>query len=158
MNDALIRIAFLLTLVLGLIGAFIPGIPGVPLMYASALVFSMLYFHFSVGAIIGLGVLTLLALLAEHAAGLIASRGSGARGQSLWAGAVGLVIGTVFFPPLGGFFGLFLGILAAELFLHHDHERAIRAAAGSLVGSVIGNVIGGMIAAVFLVACLFLAF
>ena len=158
MNDALIRIAFLVTLCLGAFGAFVPGIPGVPLMYLSTIIFSILYFHFSVAAILVLGALTLLALFVEHASGLIATRASGASAKSVYAGAVGLIVGTIFFPPLGGLFGIFLGVLFAELFLHHDHAKAIRAASGSLVGTIAGNLIGGFIGLIFLIVCLFLVF
>ena len=159
-----------LTIVLmamGLLGSVVPGLPGVTLIFLSALVYATLTDFRWVGGVI-LVVLFIFAAIAFVADFVATSYGARRFGASNWGtvgGAVGGIAGALIgllFLGIGSLFGLILGTIAGVFIgeylrreRHGDPEeqdpaetdwrRASRAAGGVLVGYLASAVIQGLL-------------
>lgn len=118
-------------MVIGLLGSVVPGVPGVPLIFVSALV----YAYFTDFAVVGAGVLVLLGLFAALAVvadllgTIYGARRFGASGYGTVGGAVGGLVGTLLGAlvfGIGAIFGLILGSVAgvfAGEFIKRNREN-----------------------------------
>jgi len=95
-------------MLLGLAGAFLPLVPGVPLVWLAATVYGIVdrFQHLSLPAFLVLTLVGALGTTAEWWATLIGARAGGASG---WSAAAGTCLGGVVML----FFGLPLALLAA---------------------------------------------
>jgi len=152
-------------MLLGLLGSFLPGLPGVPLIFTSALVYAYATGFESVGVwiIVLLGLFALLAFVADFLGTAYGARRFGASNWGTIGGAlgglVGALAGTLFFG-VGALFGLLAGtvggVFAGEYLRHErrppaapsggrDWRRASRAAGGALVGYLLSAVAQGIL-------------
>lgn len=125
----------------GLVGSVVPGIPGVPLIFVSALVYS----YFTDFAVVGAGVLVLLGLFAALAVvadllgTIYGARRFGASGYGTVGGAVGGLVGTLLGAlvfGIGAIVGLLLGSVAgvfAGEYIKRNRQTASRTGEGSRV-------------------------
>ena len=108
-----IKVGFMLV---GLDGSVLPGLPGVPLIFLSALLYAILTDFEVVGAglIVLLGVFAAIALVLDIVATTYGARRFGASGWGTAGGAiggiVGALLGTLFFG-IGALLGLVLGTI-----------------------------------------------
>lgn len=173
-NDLVLWIS-LAAMLVGLIGAVVPGLPGVPLIFLSALVYAYLTGFENVGGwIVGLlGLFAILALVADYVATTYGARRFGASWAGTIGGAVGGIVGTlagILFFGIGAFFGLILGtiggVFLGEYLRRRDREtigseseseqsaqapgrgdwqRASRAAGGVFVGYIASAIAQGVL-------------
>jgi len=156
----------LVFMVVGLLGSVLPGLPGVTLIFLSALVYATLTDFRSVGAAI-LVVLFIFAAIAFVADFVATSYGARRFGASNWGtvgGAIGGIAGALFgllFLGIGSLFGLILGTIAGVFLGEYlkrtrqgqqgpgstgsDWRRASHAAGGVLVGYLASAVIQGLL-------------
>lgn len=139
MDIFLILIGFTLVL-LGLVGSFVPIIPGPISAWLGMLVlyqtsFLALDFYFlGTTLIIALGVFLLDYFIPMIGAKKFGGTKAGATGATL-----GLLIGVLFMGPIGLFVGPFIGALFVELIRDFsDKKTALKAAMGSLIGFLTG--------------------
>ena len=158
-----------LTLVLmfvGLLGSVLPGLPGVTLIFLSALVYAIITDFRTVGVAI-LVVLFIFAAIAFVADFVATSYGARRFGASNWGtvgGAVGGIAGALIgllFLGIGSLFGLILGTIAGVFLGEYlkrtrqgrqepgsagsDWRRASHAAGGVLVGYLAAAIIQGLL-------------
>lgn len=115
--EASFDLTLILTLVVmlvGLLGSVLPGLPGVPLIFASAFVYAYLtgFEIVGVGVLVLLGLLALLAFVSDFLATTYGVRRFGASNWGTVGGAVGGLVGTLvgaLFLGIGAVFGLLLG-------------------------------------------------
>jgi uncharacterized protein YqgC (DUF456 family) len=136
----------------GIAGVVLPVLPGIPYMFVVALIFGFVdhFRHLTVVNIVVLAIITIVSLLVDYFSGIFGAKYSGAGKQSMFFGAIGFLIGTFAFPPLGGFAGLFLGVLIAELYYFGSHLKALKAATGGLLGTAFGIAINLLLSIAFL--------
>ena len=157
-------------MVVGLLGSIVPGLPGVTLIFLSALVYALLTDFRTVGAVI-LVVLFLFAALAFITDFVATSYGARRFGASNWGtvgGALGGIVGAVsglLFLGIGSLFGLIIGTIVGVFVgeylrreRHGDQEepeadwrRASRAAGGVLVGYLASAVVQGFLGLVSII-------
>jgi uncharacterized protein len=136
-----ITVAFML---LGIAGIIIPILPGMVLIWLSALVYAVIE-GFAAVDWITFGVITIIALVAgtsEIWLPLLGAKTTGASRRSLVLGALGGILGFfflgAFFPIIGSLFGgvigYSLGILLGQYHKYRDWGLAIRAGLGGLAG------------------------
>src|ERR687894_457493 len=109
-----------LTLVLmfvGLLGSVLPGLPGVTLIFLSALVYALLTDFRTVGAavLVALFIFAALALVIDFVATSYGARRFGASNWGTLGGAIGGIAGALIgllFLGIGSLFGLILGTIA----------------------------------------------
>ncbi len=151
MSDTVLLIVFGALLLPGIAGAVMPVLPSTPYMFIVALIYG---FVVGFSALTGtelaiLAALALVSLLIDYLSGVLGAKYGGAAARSLGVGMLGLIMGLILFPPLGGIIGLFIGIFIAEYYRHNNQERAVRAATSGLIGSLVGIGINLLIAVAF---------
>lgn len=141
MDLFLLLLAFILLLA-GVLGAFIPVLPGPPLSYAGMLLvhFTSLA-DFSVRTLLTFGIITLLITLADYLLPIWGTKlGRGTR-HGMFGATIGLIIGIFFFPPFGILVGPIAGAWLAERVNGKNNEDAFRSAIGSFFGLLLGVVL-----------------
>jgi uncharacterized protein YqgC (DUF456 family) len=170
-NEPLLWIT-LVAMLVGLAGSVLPGLPGVPLIFISALVYAILTHFEYVGTlvIVLLGLFAAVAFVADFVATTYGARRFGASNWGTVGGAIGGIAGALagaLFFGIGALFGLILGTIggiflgeylrwrkggrAAEAaqpiprFGREDWQRTSRAAGGVLIGYVASAAAQGLL-------------
>lgn len=152
MDFILVIIGFLLMLI-GILGSFLPVLPGPPVSWVGLLLLhatSVIPLNWTF-----LGITLAIALVVLALDYIIPAMGTKKFGGTR-AGVIGTTIGLVvalFFPILGPF-GIiiwpFVGALVAELLNKADKKTATKAAFGSFLGFLTGTFLKFMVAIIFL--------
>jgi len=128
----------------GIIGSFIPVIPGPPLSWLGLLLlYNTEEVPFDPWFIVVTGAIALLATLLDYYLPVVGTKKYGGSKRGVWGAIVGLFV-AVFFPILGPFGILiwpFLGAFLGELSQQKSQKNALRAAWGSFLGFLAGTLI-----------------
>ena len=127
----------------GIVGCFLPVIPGPPLSWGALL---LLYF-FGNGEmslkflLIWLGI-TIVVTILDYVVPAQFTRLTGGSKAAGRGSLVGLLLGLIFFPPWGMIAGAFLGALLAEVFINRSSVAdSVKPALGSFAGFFFGTFI-----------------
>lgn len=151
MDIALLIFGFLLTLV-GILGSFLPVLPGPPVSWAG-----LLLLHLTKAVPDNwwfLGITLAIALVVTIMDYIIPAAGTKKFGGSkagMWGSIIGLLV-AIFFPvlgPLGIIVWPFVGALVGELANNADKDKAFKAAFGSFIGFLTGTFLKFLIAVVY---------
>ena len=139
-------------MILGILGSFLPVLPGVPLSWVGLL---FLYLAPSVPLNYWvLGIAFVLAAIIYALQLIIPAMGTKKYGGSkagMWGATIGLVIG-IFIPiPLGIIIGAFAGAFIGEIINKSDSKSALRAAYGSFIGLLASTFMELVVAVGFLI-------
>ena len=128
---------------IGIVGCFIPMIPGPPISYGG-----MLFFHFFSSYTIMEDILWFMAFVVIAATvfdlwvQIYGVRKFGGTKKAVNGSIIGLIIGILFLPPfgiiIGPFFGAFIGARMEE---NLDVNQAIKVALGALAGFLAGTML-----------------
>jgi uncharacterized protein YqgC (DUF456 family) len=161
----LLALTMVLMLV-GLVGSVVPGLPGVTLIFLSALLYAILTDFQTVGiaVIVILFILAALAFIIDFVATSYGARRFGASNWGTVGGAIGGIVGALaglLLAGIGSLFGLITGTIAGVFIgeylrrqRHGDEEqqaqeadwrRASRAAGGVIVGYLASAVVQGLL-------------
>src|SRR5215211_7116269 len=157
----------LVMMVVGLVGSVVPGLPGVTLIFLSALLYAFLTDFQTVGAavLVLLFVFAAIAFVADFIATSYGARRFGASNWGTVGGAVGGIAGALIgllFLGIGSLLGLILGTIAGVFIGEYlrrerqggpeeqapaeaDWRRASRAAGGVVIGYLASAVIQGLL-------------
>lgn len=158
MDQSLIYLISLLLLIVGILGTFIPVLPGLLLSICG-----LLLYKFGTDAPLSIAYVWIFAALTAISAILnyvIPARTNRKYGGTRW-GSVGSVVGTIlgmlFIPvPFGFLIGMFLGVFVGEL-LHDasDKKKAWNSTKGAMIGFLYSTGFSFIVAlAMFLVVLL----
>jgi len=149
--DVLLVIVGGILLLTGVIGCFLPVLPGPPLGFAGILLLHISsYTQFSTVFLLVLGAVVLLVSLIDYLVPVLGAKRFGGSKLGVIGCLVGLVIGIFVMPPIGIIVGPFLGAIAGELLNGDDLKKAVRSGFGSFIGYLFGT---GVKLAVCLVMC-----
>jgi len=140
MGIALIILAFVL-LIIGIVGAVVPALPGPPLSFIGLLLLQWSgYGGFTSEFLwVWAGITVFITVMDYVLPAMLARRFGGSRFAAIGS-FVGLVIGIIFFPPWGMIAGTFLGALAGELIHNRENTaQAFKAALGALLAFIAGS-------------------
>ncbi|WP_427161831.1 DUF456 domain-containing protein [Aliinostoc sp. HNIBRCY26] len=143
-------------MIVGIIGAVVPAIPGTSLILLAVIIWGIVKQSFAAIAtpLIVTAIILILSIGVDFLAGYIGAKQAGA---SKW-GQIGAFVGFLlgFFGllptlPIGGpivgiFFGPLLGAIIAEYIYCRQLGVAIKAGIGIVVGTVLGNLLQGLLA------------
>jgi hypothetical protein len=148
-------LAFVL-IAIGLVGTFLPGIPGAPLVFGGMLLAAWIEGFQKIGwvPLVVLGVLTALTFVADVIGGLLGAKRVRASRLALLGAAIGAVFG-IFLGFVGILFGPLVGAIAGELIARQRMDRAMRVGVGAWIGVLVGTV--AKIALVFSMLAVFAA-
>lgn len=150
-NGALSSFWWTLTLILmviGLIGAVIPLLPGTTIILAAAILHRMMLGEaHSIGWITigGLTFLTLVSYAVEFLSSSVGAKKFGATRWGAFGGLLGTIVGLFFGIP-GVFIGPLVGVLLGELIGGRELLPAGKSAWGSFLGNTAGLIINLIIA------------
>jgi len=141
-----------LCIIIGLIGAFLPILPGLPFSYLGLLI---LHFGgiatFSTTFLVIWAIVIIAILVLENALPAYTTKKFGGSNYGSTGSLIGMILGLFFFPPLGFFLGTLIGAFVGEMLNKQDVNIALKSAWGSFLGFVTGTVIKTIVAAMFAV-------
>jgi uncharacterized protein len=126
----------------GLVGLFLPVLPGAPLIFAGLVIAAWAEdFHYAgLWTVVILAILTLLTLAVDFWATIFGAKKFGASKRAVIGALIGLMIG-IFLGFPGIIFGPFIGAVVGELSAQKDLQQATRAGIGATIGLVLGAAI-----------------
>ncbi|RVT78520.1 DUF456 domain-containing protein [Flavobacterium sufflavum] len=149
--DILLLILGLACMLIGILGSFLPVLPGISLCWLGIV---LLYFTNAIPVNYWvLGTTFLVVILFSIANYILPAKGTQRFGGSkagIWGTNIGLVIGLLAPIPLGFIIGPFTGALIGELvFDTKNIKQALRAATGSVLGILASSFIQFMLCVIY---------
>lgn len=149
MDYLLFIIAFLLVII-GIIGAIVPGIPGPPISFLGLIVLHLSdKVSYSEELLITTGVLAVIITVLDYYIPIYGTKKFGGTKAGVRGSTIGLIVGVIVLPMLGiviGPFGLigiilgpFLGAYIGESLSGASGNQAMRSAIGSFIGFLAGT-------------------
>lgn len=139
MNSAWWWVLAITLITLGVIGTFLPVLPGAVLVFAGMLLAAWIDDFQRVGwiTLVILGALTILVLVIDIVAALLGAKRVGASRLAVVGAAVGTVVG-LFFGMVGILVAPFIGAVIGELIARGQIEPAARVGFGTWLGLAVG--------------------
>jgi uncharacterized protein YqgC (DUF456 family) len=126
-------------LLVGVIGCFIPALPGPPLAYVSLLLLQLTEEKpFSTKFLLIWALIVVLVTILDYAIPPYATKKLGGSRNGVVGSTVGIVFGLFIFPPWGIIIFPFLGALVGEVMAGREQKVALKAAFGSFLGFLSG--------------------
>jgi len=134
-------IAVLMILV-GVAGAVLPALPGVPLIFVGMLLAAWIndFQLISVFTVVMMAILAVLAIIIDYAAAALSAKRAGASKQGILGAVVGTLAG-IFTGIWGLLFMPLVGAAVGELIAHKDMFRAGKVAAATWFGLIIASAV-----------------
>jgi uncharacterized protein YqgC (DUF456 family) len=156
--DVLLLIVGFVLMILGLIGSFLPVLPGVPLSWIGLL---LLYFTEKIQSnywVLGITlIITIIVTILDYVIPAKGTKKFGGTKYGIWGTNIGLILG-LFFPPIGFIVGPFVGAFVGEILNNSsDTNGALKAATGSFIGFLVSTFMKFMVCLSFLLLYLFIA-
>jgi uncharacterized protein YqgC (DUF456 family) len=140
MEIVLVILAFVL-LIAGILGAFLPMLPGPPLSFIGLLLMKWSgYGGFSSAFLwVWAGITVAVTIMDYFLPSLMAKRFGGSRAAAIGS-FLGLLVGIFLFPPWGMIIGPFLGAFAGELIHNRTNSgKALKVAFGAFLAFIVGT-------------------
>jgi uncharacterized protein YqgC (DUF456 family) len=159
----------LLLAIAGVIGAFVPALPGIILILAAVILWGLLKGFVGLGWAIGIVVLAfLLSVAIDYLAGIVGAQKVGASRWGQIGAFVGMTLGffglipalPVGGPIIGILLGTVLGAFVGEFLHRHDLafkprvKQSFRVGVAIVVGTLVGNLLQGFLATIAFVVFL----
>lgn len=126
----------------GIIGAFLPVVPGLPFSYGGLLMLQLTSEPpFSVMYMVYWALIVVVVMSLENIIPAAGVKRFGGSVRGIIGCIAGAVLGIFLFPPYGIVIGPVVGAFAGELLDGKDSQQALRAAMGSFLGFFVGTVI-----------------
>jgi hypothetical protein len=124
----------------GLFCAIVPGLPGIPLIFAGIWLAAGVddYRHVGLGWLIGIAGVGAVGFTLDLLAGALGAERAGASRQAVWGALAGTLIGLFFGLP-GLILGPFLGAAAGELAAGRSVLRSTHVGVNAWVGLIFGT-------------------
>jgi uncharacterized protein YqgC (DUF456 family) len=137
----------------GVAGCVLPFLPGPLLSFLALIILNLArdWQPFSVTFLLVMAGIAAILTILDYVVSAAGAKKYGASKAGLWGSIVGMIIGMIFFPPLGIFAGALVGAVIGEIAIGKKTGEAFRVGWGVFVGNLIG-------AAFKLAYCLMLLF
>ncbi len=150
----LLEIVAAALIVLGLAGAIVPAVPGIPLIFAGIWLIAGIdhYHHLGRTWLIGIAAVGAVGLVIDLLAGALGVKRVGASKQAVSGALVGTGVGLFFGLPgllLGPFLGAVLGELAAGSSVLRSTNVGLSAWLGLIFGTIVKLISSVMMVALF---------
>lgn len=131
----------IILILVGLLGSFLPLLPGPPVAYAGLLIqqlrsdkpFSTQFLLIWAGVI-------LVILVLDYLVPIWGTKRYGGTKYGVWGCTLGFLL-AFWMGPWGVILGPFIGAFVGEMIANQDSRRALRAAWGSFVGFLLGSLL-----------------
>ena len=140
-----------LAIVAGIVGCFIPVIPGPIVAYCGLLCMTATDKSPSTAALVAFGVVTAVVTALDYIVPAIGAKKFNCSKLGVWGCTIGAIVG-IFFFPLGLLLGPFLGAFIGELLAKKTVGAAALGGLGALLG-VLSGVVIKLIACIGMAVC-----
>jgi uncharacterized protein len=154
--DTLLIIVAAILMIVGILGSFLPVLPGVPISWLGLLLIHlspsipMNYLYLGITLIVAILIYTLNLVIPA-----MGTKKFGGSKKGMIGATIGLVIGLLAPIPFGVIIGPFIGAFAGELLNKSDSRSALRAAYGSFIGFLASSFMEFIVAFGFLIMFVF---
>lgn len=133
----------LLIMLFGVIGVFIPVLPGLPIVWAGLFIYSAAtgFDTISGDFLIYSAIAVAIAYLLQHWLVLYGARRFGSSVWGMIGAFIGMVLGVLFGSLLGLILGPLVGAILFELLVGRGFKEACRAGFGSFIGFTVGTLL-----------------
>lgn len=140
--DTLLYVIAALLMVAGLVGAVVPLLPGIPLIFGGIWLLAGVdhYRHLGLGWLLSIGLVGAVGLSMDLLAGALGAKRLGASPRAVWGALAGTVIGMFFGLP-GLLLGPFVGAVLGELASGNSVLRSAHVGVGTWIGFIFGTLI-----------------
>lgn len=130
-------------IIVGLIGCVVPGVPGPPFSFLALVLISAAkgWEPFSLNFLIIMALITIVVTALDYVVPAAGAKKFGASKYGFWGAVLGMLVGIIFFPPLGMIIGAFLGAIIGEMVVGKPSQEALKAGWGVFVGIMFGMII-----------------
>lgn len=150
--DIIILVIALILVLAGILGSFLPVLPGIPLSWIGLLLLhltSAVPMNYTFLAITL--VVTIIIFALQYIIPALGTKYFGGSKKGMIGATVGLVIG-IFIPVPGGILiGAFLGAFLGEMLNKRDSHIALKAAFGSFIGLLASTFMEFMVTFIFMI-------
>lgn len=142
MLEIAVYILAIALIVIGLIGAVLPSLPGIPMIFGGIWLAAAAdnYRHLGTTWLIVLGLLAALGIATDFIAASLGAKRVGASSAAIWGATIGTFVGLFFGLP-GLILGPFVGALAGELFSSRSVLRSAHVGIGTWLGLLFGALV-----------------
>ena len=140
--ELIIGIIVIFLLIIGIIGSFVPAIPGPPISYGA-----LLLSHFYVYPVSNEDFLWLMAVVVisvtifDFWVQVYGVKKFGGSKKAINGSIIGLIIGLIFLPGIGIILGPFIGAFIGAKMEAPDVNKAFKIALGALAGFMVGTLL-----------------
>lgn len=129
----------IILVVLGILGCFLPIIPGPPLSFGALLLLQLKHEPpFDLKFLLIMAGVTILVTVLDYVVPVVGAKKYGASKAGVWGSTIGLILGLFIFPPIGIIIMPFLGALIGEFIIGKESKVAFKAAWGTFLGFLTG--------------------
>ena len=148
--DAVLITLGIIAVLVGVIGAIVPGVPGPAIAYLSLIFLQLTDRHpFQEDFLVIMGLIMAAVTVLDYVVPVYGTKRFGGTKRGMWGSTIGLILGIFILPATGiflgpfGLFGVilgpFLGAYIAESTGGMDSRKALNAAIGSFIGFLAGT-------------------
>lgn len=149
--DTVLYILALVCVVVGVVGCFVPVLPGPPICYVGMLIVYFADKQLTTDQLLLWGVVTVAVTIADYLLPVWFTKRFGGSKYAKWGSMIGIVAG-LFFAPWGILIGPFAGALVGELIADSTNSaKAFKVALGSFAAFFFGT-------GIKLISCVFMAY
>ncbi len=132
-----------LIMLVGLAGTILPMVPGCPLIFGAALLYSLLtgFARIGAGPLVALGVIAAVVQVSDYLAGAWGAKRFGGGREGIIGAILGGIVGTIVLSLPGLILGTVIGAVAGELVRGRKLQESARTGAGTLVGFLAGTLV-----------------
>ena len=140
--DTLLYVVGALLIVIGLAGAIVPVLPGIPLIFGGIWLLARVdhYNHLGVWWLVGIALVGAVGLTMDLLAAALGAKRVGASPRAVWGALLGTLIGLFFGLP-GLLLGPFFGAVAGELSAGSSMQRGAHVGVSTWIGLLFGTII-----------------
>jgi uncharacterized protein YqgC (DUF456 family) len=138
----LLNIIAAVLVIVGLAGAMVPMLPGIPLIFGGLWTAAAAdhYRHVGTGWLIAIACIAALGLALDFGAAALGAKRIGASPQAVSGALIGTIVGLFFGLP-GLLFGPFVGALLGELSAGRNLQRSTHVGVAAWIGLIFGTVV-----------------
>ena len=126
-----------LLIIVGIIGAVVPALPGLPLGYVGLLLLQLTdKVQFSVSFLVGWGIATLAVTILDFYLPIWTTKKIGGSKAGINGSIIGMIVGIIF-TPIGMILGTLLGAIVGELVGGASGDKAIRSGFATFIGTML---------------------
>lgn len=139
----------------GLVGVFMPVLPGVPLVFVGALIYawSTGFEVITIGNLIFFGVLAAISSAVDYIGGVLTAKKYGASKYGLIGGVLGGILGLAVLSIPGLILGQLAGVIIGELYFGKQMKESFTSGFAMFIGYILGSTVkvffAGIIVIVF---------